>query len=155
MSVGGIGGGAGIGWREQSELKGERSIFTVDGAVNEFMPECFDISIITRSQGKATVESPTAMADPLPMSFEVRHRLSRSGAIFQFNLPESGIAILDIYDVSGRHVAQVENRYLSAGRHEAFWAGVSSSGGRLANGIYLYRARVGSEEAVGKVVLLR
>lgn len=66
----GLGGGPAIGWREARELAGERSLFWVMGAVNEFSP-AFDISLMTTASslkpvgGAASPSQPTAASAAL------------------------------------------------------------------------------------------
>ncbi len=58
--------------------------------------------------------------------------------LISYALPEAMIVSLEVYDVTGRRVAQLENGMQQAGSHT-----VSFDGSRLASGIYLYRLRAG------------
>lgn len=57
-----------------------------------------------------------------------------SATSFEFTLKKSGKVTLDIFDLNGKKVAQIANRYFSAGKHALRW-----DANTLASGIYLCR----------------
>jgi len=69
---------------------------------------------------------------------------------FRFSLKEAGPARLAVYDVSGREVAVLVDRGLSAGEHAVTW---SPKG--LSSGLYLYRLEAGGETLLRKATLLK
>jgi hypothetical protein len=71
-------------------------------------------------------------------------------ATIHFNLPEATRVTLNVYDVSGRLVAQLINGLTGAGSHQATF-----DGSHLASGVYLYRLTAGSKSATGKMVLMK
>lgn len=68
----------------------------------------------------------------------------------QFDLPESGLVSLTVYDMLGRQVAVLVNEYESAGTYL-----VDFDGSRLSSGIYYYRIETGSYAEVKKMILLK
>jgi hypothetical protein len=73
------------------------------------------------------------------------------GTRFSFSLPQGGRTRLDIYDVSGRRVANVVDGQLTAGPHDIAW----TPGSNLVAGTYFYRLENASAPAMGKLVLVR
>jgi len=67
-----------------------------------------------------------------------------------FTLPEASRVTLNVFDVSGRQVAQLVNGLRAAGAHQ-----VSFDGSNLSSGVYLYTLTAGSQTATGKMVLLK
>ncbi|TKJ40833.1 hypothetical protein CEE37_07680 [candidate division LCP-89 bacterium B3_LCP] len=67
-----------------------------------------------------------------------------------FALPEAGQVNLIVYDLSGRHVAELVNGWRDAGMHE-----VTFDGSGLASGMYIYRLKAGEFTASGKMMLLK
>jgi len=64
-------------------------------------------------------------------------------------------ASLRLYDVSGRTVAVLEERRLSAGTYSAVWGGLGMNGKPVASGIYFAELRLGVRIFVQKMILLR
>lgn len=71
-------------------------------------------------------------------------------ATVRFELPVSGEMRLDMFDASGRRIAQIASGYQEAGLHSFEW-----DAGRYPSGIYLVRLQVGSSVATRKVLLQR
>jgi hypothetical protein len=68
----------------------------------------------------------------------------------QFDLIQSGMTNLSVYDVAGRLVLTLVNGWRSAGRHE-----ITLDGNGLSSGIYLVSLRAGGFQAAQKVILLK
>ena len=68
-----------------------------------------------------------------------------------YRLGRQSELVLTIYDVQGRTVAVLRPGVQAAGEHALVWNAQSSA----ASGIYYYRLNAGTEQAVGKMVLLR
>jgi subtilisin family serine protease len=56
-----------------------------------------------------------------------------------FDLPREGGVTLKVYDLSGRMVRMVTDRWYSAGNHYVNWDGRDNEGNPLASGVYFYR----------------
>jgi len=95
--------------------------------------------------GEVGVSSPTAfsMAGAYPNPFNPSTTIS-------FTLPEASRVTLNVFDVSGRQVAQLVNGLRAAGAHQ-----VTFDGSSLTSGVYLYTLTAGSQTVTGKMVLLK
>ena len=60
-----------------------------------------------------------------------------------------------IYDVTGRLVRTLVDRFESAGYHEAVWNGQTDSDAPAASGPYFYRIATPGGEETRKLILLR
>ncbi len=73
----------------------------------------------------------------------------------RFELPASGRALVQVFDVAGRQVRTLLDGPVSAGRQEVRWDGLDSRGERLANGLYFCRLSSGGEVRTRPMVLAR
>jgi hypothetical protein len=73
---------------------------------------------------------------------------SRGSAVIEFDLPDGGEAVLEVYDLSGRLVSRPVDALLSAGLHRCTVEGLPS-------GVYLYRLRAQGEELTRRLVVTR
>jgi flagellar hook assembly protein FlgD len=71
---------------------------------------------------------------------------------FTFDLPEPGNALLVVYDVLGRKVAELADGYYEPGYHTASWDGRSMSGTSVASGIYFIRLTVSNNAGEARFV---
>ncbi len=67
-----------------------------------------------------------------------------------FNLPESSLVNLSIYDITGKKVAEVFNRRLLAGQHSEVWNGAGYS-----SGVYFYVLTTDKYRSARKMILLK
>jgi hypothetical protein len=67
-------------------------------------------------------------------------------------LPQSGVTRLSVYDVHGREVVRLVDRWQPSGIHRARWARDAAP---AAAGVYLVRLRSGGSGASHKVVVSR
>ncbi|MDA0986858.1 MAG: T9SS type A sorting domain-containing protein [Bacteroidetes bacterium] len=67
-----------------------------------------------------------------------------------FNIPQSGMVSLKVYDVLGREVLDVLNQFQSAGSYT-----VNLDASKLTTGMYLYRFQSGSFNSVKKMTLIK
>jgi hypothetical protein len=72
-----------------------------------------------------------------------------------FTMPKSGVARLDIYNLSGQRVRTVLNGPAAAGTNSVRWDGRGEGGRVLAPGAYFIRLKVDERVASKKVVLYR
>jgi len=72
-----------------------------------------------------------------------------------FHLDRSGATRLTVLDITGRKVAQLLNRSLSAGEHRVVWDGRTESGRSAASGVYVMLLESGSQRWSRRVVLLK
>ncbi|MFH1680822.1 MAG: FlgD immunoglobulin-like domain containing protein, partial [Candidatus Eisenbacteria bacterium] len=62
---------------------------------------------------------------------------------------------LEIYDVSGRHLATLVDGFKAEGRHTVQWNGRDGDGRAVPSGVYLYRLKTPFEEMTRKMLLIR
>jgi flagellar hook assembly protein FlgD len=64
--------------------------------------------------------------------------------------------MLEIYDLTGRHVRTLLSGEVSAGTHSVQWDGRDERGSSVGSGVYFYRLRLGSKlESSRKMILMR
>ncbi len=80
---------------------------------------------------------------------------ARPGSRVAFTVPRAGHVDLRVYDVSGRLVKTLVDRYVSAGDHSAVWNGRNDEGSQAACGVYFLRLSTEREETSARLVLLR
>ena len=74
----------------------------------------------------------------------------------RYELPETAVVSLMIYDVSGRLVRRlIDGDTVNAGRYSITWQGRDDAGRELSSGIYFTRFDAAGESHIGKLTLLR
>ena len=95
-----------------------------------------------------TVPAQFRLAQNTPNPFNPQTRIN-------FELPQSGIATLTIYDVRGRRVRSLVAEELHAGPHARTWDGTDDDGRRVASGVYLYHLSTRLHAATNRMLLLQ
>lgn len=72
-----------------------------------------------------------------------------------FNLKTPGTATLNIYDVRGRFVRNLEDGHLESGRHDYIWLGRDRSGQRVASGVYFARLQADGQTLIKRMMLVK
>ncbi len=72
-----------------------------------------------------------------------------------FELTEPQRVELSIYNLTGRKVTTLADRWYPAGAHRVVWDGRDEVGLRLPSGFYFVRLKAGEVRETGKIVLLR
>jgi Zn-dependent metalloprotease/subtilisin-like proprotein convertase family protein len=72
-----------------------------------------------------------------------------------FNLPSTGHARLEVFDLLGRSVRIISDEVLPAGRHLVEWDGTTASGERASSGLYFARLIAGEKRASIRMTLLK
>ena len=67
-----------------------------------------------------------------------------------FNLPETQVVSVAIYDITGRIVTELANTEYNAGSHSIIW-----NASEMGSGMYFYRLKAGSFAATGKLALMK
>lgn len=67
-----------------------------------------------------------------------------------FQLPQSGLVNIKIYDISGKQIDELLNKNLSAGSHNVVWDAVN-----YPSGIYFYKINTGNFTDVKKMILIK
>ena len=107
------------------------------------------------------VEPATGVADQtdfLPASYSLsqnRPNPFNPATCIRYDLPQASAVRIIIYDVAGRHVAELVHKTQSAGRYQAVWEGRDASDHPVPSGIYFYRIEAEEFTAVRKMMLVR
>ena len=72
-----------------------------------------------------------------------------------YQLPQSGLVLLKIYNIRGELVRTLVNEYKPAGYHTVSWDGKNGDGVAVSSGIYFYRLSSESFSATRKMVMLK
>lgn len=78
---------------------------------------------------------------------------ARQAASLRWSLPRAADATLEVYDVSGRRVAQLHDGRADAGAHMTSWNLADENGARVSPGIYFVRFASGKEERSTRLVV--
>jgi len=73
----------------------------------------------------------------------------------RYSLPKEDLVSLGVYDITGRPVRTLAERWQEAGRYSAGWDGRDAHGRSVPNGVYVCRLRASGEQMTRKVTLLR
>ncbi len=94
----------------------------------------------------APVGSVRLAASPNPFSGKI---------LLTFRIPQSGVASLKIYNLSGRHVRTLSQGHRSAGSHQVVWDGTGANGQPQPSGVYLCRLVTAGGSATQRILKLR
>jgi len=75
--------------------------------------------------------------------------------VLEYRLPQSANTRIQVFNIMGQKVRELVNGTETAGVHRVVWDGSDDAGISLASGVYLIRMRVGTEERVRKVMLMK
>lgn len=104
--------------------------------------------------GAATGVEPVGPASSLELLPAAPNPFS-SGTSIRFRAGAAGPVRIAVYDVTGRLVRRLLDEPLGPGLHAVDWDGRGGNGLLVPDGVYFYRLRTGSGDAVGRVLLLR
>jgi len=73
----------------------------------------------------------------------------------EFALPHSQHVTLEVFDVTGKKLKTLANRFYPAGQHHLIWDGTDSNYRAAASGLYFYRIQAGEYTSSRTMVLLK
>ena len=73
----------------------------------------------------------------------------------RYDVPETGMVRLRIYDVAGQVVRTLTDAFQPAGSYSVVWDGRNEQGDQVANSVYLYELRAGDYRAIRKMLLMK
>ena len=89
---------------------------------------------------------PTAQGRPNPF---------RGALTISFSLERAGPTRLAVYDIQGRLVRRLIDRFLPAGSQSVLWDGREENGASAHSGVYFYRLETAGRRQVEKILLLQ
>ena len=72
-----------------------------------------------------------------------------------YTIPKDGLVDITVYDMKGRVVKNLINRYESSGYKTVEWNGTNSNGSPVSAGMYIYSIKFGSNIRNNKMILLK
>ncbi len=103
----------------------------------------------TPLSGRAVGAAPTCFA-----LWQSQPNPFRAATTFRFDLPVGAMVRLEVFDVQGRRLGVITNRYYPAGNQAISWERRDEAGGLVRPGVYLYRLTAGSFRAEKRLVVL-
>ncbi len=132
-------------WNNASDKKYSRNLGTGNGIE---LVKLQPTPLTSVSQGVGT-PSAFALLQNYPNPFN-------PSTTIRFSVSQGGSAMLEIYDLTGRHVRTLLSGEVSAGTHSVQWDGRDERGSSVGSGVYFYRLRLGSKlESSRKMILMR
>ena len=72
-----------------------------------------------------------------------------------YTLASQGHVMVDIIDIRGRKIAEIDSGEKCIGRHDAVWNGCDNRRKKVASGVYFVRISTEKETRTKKIILLR
>ena len=121
------------------------SYMDANGNINRIDQVKLDYRVVTATgiPGDPDVPQNYRLYQNYPNPFNPETRL-------RFDLPEAADVKLDVYTITGQHVATLTDEYMPSGHHI-----ITFDGTRLSSGVYIYRLRAGSVIQTRKMTLLK
>lgn len=134
----------------------ERPVTLSDFKLNYINPDG-NINRVNQIMTNYRVVSATGLSDGHDHGVPAEYRLKQNypnpfnpATLIQFEIPESGDVRIDVYSITGQHVATLTDEYRQAGYHSVLFNAV-----QLASGVYIYRMQAGQILLSGKMTLLK
>ncbi len=102
-----------------------------------------------------TTNVPTPVAVSRMMLHPVSPNPFQGETTLRFDLPRSEQGELEVIDITGRVVRNLERGHLSAGQHAVTWNGLDNQGRRVSAGVYLVRLRAGKNVEARRMVFVQ
>lgn len=72
-----------------------------------------------------------------------------------FSIQNNSKVELSIFNIKGQKITTLINEHLSKGKHSIIWSGFDQNGNQVCSGIYFYKLKVGNQESVKRMLLLK
>lgn len=82
-------------------------------------------------------------------------RLRVAGNAIKYQVPQSGMVSLKVYNLLGQEVRSLVNEYKSSGVYSLQWNGCDASNRRVSSGVYIIRLESEGQSATAKMVVVR
>ena len=94
----------------------------------------------------------------IPKEFSLGHNYPNPfnpSTTIPFTINEPGLAVVTIYDISGREIRQILNESLSSGFYSTIWDGKNSNGVPVSSGVYYYGLKTKTFNSFKKMILIK
>ena len=92
------------------------------------------------------IPSPSVTVYPNPFNPETTISL---------DLPIDSFANINIYNIRGQKVKEIENDFLAKGKHEFIWNGTDEMNKGVSSGVYFYQIKTDTHTSHGKMMLVK
>ena len=130
-------------WNIAAEKKYSRNLGTGNG-IDLVKLQSAPLTSVTEGTG---IPSAFALLQNYPNPFNPSTTIG-------FSVSQGGPVMLEISDLTGRHVRTLLSGQVAAGHHSVQWDGRDERGSAAASGVYFYRLRVGTNSVASKKMLL-
>ena len=113
-----------------------------------------DVRLVAGNVETVIAESSTAEATGFRLYANAPNPFNAE-TVISFDLPQSGVAKLSVYNLAGQRVATLIDRTIDAGHHTCRWHARADNGRSLATGVYVLRIEALGTMRTGKLLLLR
>lgn len=137
---------AASGYPRYMLLTPDRALLGHTGGFYPFIRQCMDgvVSVGDLPGGRLGVLDLRCAPNPFnPQTF------------ISFDLPAEGATTVEIYDLTGRRVQTLVDKWLQEGNHTVVWNGRDASGRRMPSNVYLSSVRSGGVSETRKITLLK
>ena len=94
----------------------------------------------------------------VPKEFSLGHNYPNPfnpSTTIPFTMSETGLAVITIYNVSGREIRQILNERVRSGFHSAVWDGKNYNGVPVSSGVYYYGLKTRKFKSFKKMILIK
>lgn len=72
-----------------------------------------------------------------------------------YEIPKQGKVEVSIFDMNGKLIKNMVNRYQTAGSHQIVWQGLNQTGQKVASGFYIYTVKFDNTLSSKKMLLIK
>ena len=106
--------------------------------------------------GITSIEDASELISEIPIRFlENFPNPFNPNTTISFELKESGLTKIEIYNVKGEKIKTLLNKTLPTGSHEVEWKGLNEKGKTIPSGVYFYKLSVNGKQKTNKMLLLK
>jgi C1A family cysteine protease len=113
-------------------------VVAADAALNEGLDASDDDLTLWGTNSGVKAPEPASVPDAIVLDVVNSNAIAWASRIV-FGLPSASQVTLGVYDVTGRHVAEIARGWRAEGYHVVDWNGARRSGSRVSPGIYFVR----------------
>lgn len=129
---------------------------SVEGPVG--FPTGYDLTLIKYTNDVITGigQESDVTSTPLPTRLDQNFpNPFNNGTVIPYTLINGSDVRLQVFDILGRHVANLASGYRPAGTHFVNWEGINDRGDPVASGVYVYRLQAGDWIDTREMLLIK